>query len=194
MTKTIVADPSPTGRPAGARDPWQHVVLVIARADNGVIGSRGTIPWRLSADLRRFKALTTGKPMIMGRRTFDSLPGLLPGRRHIVVTRAHDWRAPGAEVAVGIDAALSLAGAGAVTVIGGAEIAALFLPRIDRIELTEVHLSPSGDVCLPAFDRWHEAMRVDHPAGTDSPGYSFVTLTRFPTGGPADIARGHAAA
>ncbi len=150
------------------------ITLVLARADNGVIGRDGRLPWHIPADLKRFKALTTGKPMIMGRRTFDSLPGLLPGRRHIVLTRDRDWRASGAEVAHSVDGALALA-SDDVAVIGGAEVFALFLDRADRIELTEVHGDVAGDVVVPPFDGWREVARGDHDGAT---AYSFVTLER----------------
>ncbi len=121
----------------------------LARADNGVIGVDGKLPWHLPADLRRFKAQTMGKPMIMGRKTFESFPAPLPGRRHIVLTRDAAWRAEGAEVAHSPAAALALAGPGEVAVIGGAEVFALF--AADRIELTEVHAAPHGDAIVPAF-------------------------------------------
>lgn len=154
------------------------IVFVLARADNGVIGVDGRLPWRLPVDLKRFKALTMGKPMVMGRKTFESFPAPLPGRRHIVLTRDRSWSAPGAEVAHDPDAALALAGDGEVAVIGGAEVYALLLDRADRIEMTEVHLSPSGDATVPAFAGWHETRREDHAADGDRPGYSFVTLER----------------
>ncbi len=149
------------------------ITIIVARARNGVIGRDGALPWHLPADLRRFKALTSGKPMIMGRRTFDSLPGLLPGRRHIVLTRDGDWRAPGVEVARSAEHALDLAD-GAASVIGGAEIINLFEPRADAWELTEVHRDAPGDTFLPApqNSRWHEVAREDHP------GFSFVRLER----------------
>lgn len=148
-----------------------EIVLVIARADNGVIGRDGALPWRLPEDLKRFKALTMGAPMIMGRKTFESLPGRLPGRRHIVLTRG-DWSAEGAEVANSVEKALALAAAPRVSVIGGAEIYRLFEPIADRIELTEVHASPDGDTVQPPFTGWREAAREDHGE------YSFVTLVR----------------
>jgi dihydrofolate reductase len=156
------------------------IVLVLARAQNGVIGRDNGLPWHLPADLRHFKALTQGKPMIMGRRTFESLPGLLPGRRHIVLTRDRDWQAPGAEVAHDVVGALALAGEGEVAVIGGAEIFALFLDRATRIELTEVHADVAGDATVPVPDRqaWREIERERHPAENDAPAYSFVTLVR----------------
>lgn len=151
----------------------------LARADNGVIGRDGQLPWRLPADLRRFKAQTLGRPMIMGRKTFESFPAPLPGRRHIVLTRDNGWQADGAEVAHDVEQALALAG-GDVAVIGGAEVFALFLDRADRIELTEVHLDAEGDAHVPAFDPaiWAEAAREPHPAEGDRPAYDFVTLAR----------------
>ena len=156
------------------------ITLVLARADNGVIGRDGAMPWHLPDDLRHFRAVTTGKPMVMGRKTFDSLPGLLPGRRHIVLTRDAAWRAQGAEVARDVDAALALAGPGDVAVIGGAQIFGLFLPRADRIELTEVHAAPDGDAIVPAFDAadWRETARRAHPAADGQPAFIFVTLER----------------
>ena len=158
-----------------------RVELVVARADNGAIGAGGTLPWRLPPDLRRFKALTLGAPMIMGRRTFESLPGLLPGRRHIVLTRDRDWQADGAEVAHSVAEALALAGGERVSIIGGAEIYGLFMPVADAIHLTEVHLSPEGDTFLPAPDPaiWHpELIPERHPAEGTLPAYRFVTLVR----------------
>lgn len=148
------------------------ITLIVARATNGVIGRDGALPWRIPADLTHFKALTMGKPMIMGRRTFESLPGVLPGRPHIVLTRGA-WRAPGAEVAHDVDAALALA-RGDVSVIGGAEVFALFEPLAGKWELTEVHDTPDGDVSIPAPDplRWHEVARERHD------GYDFSTLER----------------
>ncbi len=144
-----------------------------------MIGVDGRLPWHLPADLKRFKAQTMGKPMIMGRKTFESFPSPLPGRRHIVLTRDAAWRRDGAEVATSVDAALALAGEGDVAVIGGAEIFALFLPLADRIELTEVHLSPDGDATVPPFGpEWRETAREDHPADGDRPAHSFVTLER----------------
>jgi dihydrofolate reductase len=151
---------------------------ILARADNGVIGVDGRLPWHLPADLRRFKALTMGKPMVMGRKTFESFPAPLPGRRHIVLTRDRAWRAEGAEVAHEPEQALALAGAGEVAVIGGAEVFALFLDRADRVELTEVHATPEGDATVPPFDGWREVAREDHAPEGERPGYSFVTLVR----------------
>jgi dihydrofolate reductase len=148
------------------------IVFYIARADNGVIGRDGQLPWRIPADLKRFKALTMGKPMVMGRKTFESFPSPLPGRRHIVLTRDPQWTAEGAEVAHSVAAAIALAGGDEIAVIGGAEVFALFTP--DRVELTEVHDSPEGDATVPPFAPadWREVFREDHD------GYSFVTLER----------------
>ena len=160
--------------------PTPHITLILARADNGVIGRDGQLPWRLPADLKRFKALTMGKAMIMGRKTFDSLPAPLPGRRHIVLTRDAAWTAQGAEPVASGDEALALAGPGEVMVIGGVEVFKLFLPRADRIELTEVHLDAEGDVVVPPFEGLRETARDSHPAEGERPAYDFVTLERAP--------------
>ena len=154
-----------------------EIILIVARADNGVIGIDGKLPWHLPADLRRFKQLTMGAPMIMGRKTYDSLPGLLPDRRHIVLTRNTDWDEDGAETAQSVEDAMRLANAPHVSVIGGAEIYRLFLPRADRIELTEVHVEALGDTRLDPFgDDWQEIARDTHPAEGDRPAFDFVTL------------------
>ncbi|HMO77291.1 MAG TPA: dihydrofolate reductase [Sphingopyxis sp.] len=158
-----------------------EITLVIARAANGVIGAKGKMPWHLPADLRRFKRLTMGRPMIMGRKTFDSLPAVLEGRRHIVLTRDTGWQEEGAEPAASVEDALRLANAPHVMVIGGAEIHSLFLPLADRIELTEVALTPAGDAVIAAPDpaQWREIAREDHPADeAGRPAYSFVTFVR----------------
>jgi dihydrofolate reductase len=156
-----------------------EIVIIVARAENGVIGVDGRLPWHIPADLRRFKQLTIGAPMIMGRKTFESLPGLLPDRRHIVLTRDDAWGEEGAEVAHSVEAALRLANAPHVSIIGGAEIYRLFLPRADRIELTEVALEPVGDAVLEPFgDEWQEIRREAHPAQDAAPAFAFVTLKR----------------
>jgi len=151
------------------------VVLHVARSDNGIIGRDGGLPWRLPGDLKHFKTLTMGKPMIMGRRTFESLPGLLPGRRHIVLTRDADWTADGAEPAQSVEDALARAGdAAEVAVIGGAEIYALFMDRAARIELTEVHRTVEGDTKMPPLGAgWRVAKRE-----MGGPDFDFVTLER----------------
>lgn len=158
----------------------REVFLVVAVATNGVIGRDGALPWHLPADLRHFKAMTTGKPMIMGRKTFESLPGLLPGRRHIVLTRDTGWSEEGAEVAHSPDQAIALANAPHIAVIGGAEIYRQFLPHADRIEWTEVAATPDGDTRFPEFDRgeWTEVAREEHPADGRAPGFAFITLLR----------------
>ncbi|WP_108811752.1 dihydrofolate reductase [Sphingorhabdus sp. Alg231-15] len=157
-----------------------EIILILARSDNGVIGKDGTMPWHLPADLRHFKSLTQGKPMIMGRKTFDSLPGLLPGRRHIVLTRDTEWEAEGAEVVHDIQNALRIANAPHIVVIGGAEIYRLFLPQADRIALTEVHMDVDGDTVMDGFDPavWQESERESHDAENGRPAFSFVTLKR----------------
>lgn len=152
------------------------ITFYLARATNGVIGRDGQLPWRIPADLKRFKALTMGKPMVMGRKTFEGFPSPLPGRRHIVLTRG-DWTAQGAEVAHSIEEALAIAGDD-VAVIGGAQIYAQLLPHADRIELTEVHAEPEGNATVPSFGGWAEIAREDHIAENECPRYSFVTLTR----------------
>jgi len=157
------------------------ITLVVARAQNGVIGRGGKLPWHIPADLRRFKALTLGSVMVMGRKTFDSLPGLLPGRRHIVVTRDREWQAAGAEVAHSVEEALGLAGAERVSVIGGAEVFGLFLPIADRLELTEVLADVQGDTVLPdprESGAWRETWSEAHPAEDGRPPFRFVTLER----------------
>lgn len=153
------------------------IVFHLARAENGVIGRDGKLPWHLPADLKRFKAMTMGVPMVMGRKTFESFPAPLPGRRHIVLTRDRGWAAAGAEPVHSVAEALARAG-DAVAVIGGAEVFALLLDRADRIELTEVHASPAGDAVVPAFAGWREVAREDFAAEGERPGYSFVTLAR----------------
>jgi dihydrofolate reductase len=154
----------------------REIILVLARADNGVIGRDNRLPWHIPADLKHFKAVTQGKPMIMGRRTFDSLPGLLPDRRHIVLTRDRNWQAEGAEIAHDREGALALAGEGDVAIIGGAEIFALFEPVATRIELTEVHADVAGDASVPPpGPKWRELARARHDG---DPPYSFVTLVR----------------
>lgn len=156
------------------------ITLILARADNGVIGAHGKMPWHLPADLRRFKQLTMNRPMIMGRKTFDSLPAVLEGRRHIVLTHNLDWEDEGAEPVHSVEQALKSANSPHVMVIGGAEIYQIFLPLATRIELTEVHLSPQGDASIAYPDPaiWRESARVSHPADGPRPAFDFVTFTR----------------
>ncbi|MDE2560804.1 MAG: dihydrofolate reductase [Sphingomonadales bacterium] len=157
----------------------QRVSLIYARAANGTIGLGGKLPWHLPADLKRFKAMTLGRPMIMGRKTFESLGKPLPGRRHIVFTRDAGWSAPGAEVVHTVGDALELAGEGDVNVVGGAQVYGLFLPLATHVELTEVHADYEGDTHMQALGaEWVEVAREDHPAQDGRPAFSFVTLMR----------------
>jgi dihydrofolate reductase len=157
------------------------ITIVVARAQNGVIGRGGKLPWHISADLKRFKQLTMDTALVMGRRTFDSLPGILPGRRHIVLTRDRNWRARGAECAYGVEHALQLAGGEPVSVIGGSDIFALFLPLANRIELTEILEDIAGDTSWPDprhSGDWRELSSEEHPAEGGCPAYRFLTLER----------------
>ncbi|WCS24321.1 dihydrofolate reductase [Methylobacterium sp. NMS14P] len=156
------------------------VSLVAAVARNGVIGRDNGLAWRLSSDLKRFKALTMGKPMLMGRRTWDSIGRPLPGRRTLVLTRDTGFRAEGVETVHDWESALAAAGA-ELMVVGGAEIYALALPHADRLHLTEVEAEPAGDVRFPAFDRarFRETFREAHPAGPrDEHAFAFVDWER----------------
>ena len=158
-----------------------RVELIVARADNGVIGHQGRLPWHLPADLRQFKITTMGAPMIMGRKTFDSLPGLLPGREHIVITRDKGWKADGVKVAHSRDEALQLAaGAERVSVIGGAEIYHAFMPLTERIHLTEVHVAPEGDTFFPQLNSrdWNVARGHRQPANGEAPAHTFILMER----------------
>ncbi len=151
----------------------------VARARNGVIGKGAGLPWRLGADMRRFRALTSGKPVIMGRKTWESLPDRarpLPGRLNVVLTRQAEYEAKGAVVCEDWTEALAIAreqaaedGKDEVCVIGGADLYALALPRAHRIYLTEVHGEPAGDVVMPPIDEhgWREVTREAVPAGPD---------------------------
>ena len=139
------------------------IELVYAVADDGTIGDRGAMPWRLPSDLRRFKAHTTGAPLVMGRKTYESIGRPLPGRRNIVVTRQPDYAAPGCEVYGDLGTALDVATASAmrVCVIGGAEIYAQSMARADRLVVTHVHARPGGDTRMPGVDAsaWGEVSR-----------------------------------
>ncbi len=160
------------------------IYLVVAVARNGVIGVKGDLPWRLPEDLKRFKLLTLGKPVIMGRKTWDSLPKKpLPGRSNIVVTRDSAFRAPGATVAHSFEAALAEAAkehAIEIAIIGGEAIFAAALPFATYIHLTEVEAEPEGDVFMPPFDpkEWRETKR-EGPFEQNGLRYSFVTLERI---------------
>ena len=174
MTATVV------GRP--------HIVLIVAVAENGVIGAGGSIPWRLKTDQQRLKAITLGKPVVMGRKTFESLRRPLPGRTNIVVTRDANYRAGGAVVATSFEQARAVALGDAlrrfateIAIIGGAEIYAQWMDAADRLDVTEVHARPEGDTRFPAIDpaRWEEVSRLRNPAGPDdSADFSYVTYRR----------------
>jgi dihydrofolate reductase len=157
-------------------------------AENGVIGRDNALPWRLKSDLHHFRALTLGRPVLMGRKTFLSIGRPLPKRTNIVLTRDPAFTAPGIVVTPDFECALATArgdalrrGADSIAVIGGAEIFRRLLPLARRLELTLVHARPQGDVFLPEFDRstWREVSRSEHPpAADDSAGYAFIRYER----------------
>ena len=165
-----------------------EVVLIAAVAENGVIGSHGTIPWRLKSDMKRLKALTLRKPVVMGRTTFASIGRPLPGRTNIVVTRDPDFRSPGVVATNSFADARAIALGDAlrrfateIAIIGGAEIYAQWMDRADRLEITEVHARPDGDTRFAAIDAkdWEEVARMRNPAGpADSADFSYVTYRR----------------
>src|SRR3954469_23247492 len=161
---------------------------MVAVAENGVIGSNGAIPWRVRSDVLRLKAMTMGKPVVMGRKTFESLPRPLPGRTNIVVTRDPNYRAGGAIVTTCFTNARAVALGDAlrrfateIAVIGGAEIYAQWMDDADRLEVTEVHARPEGDTLFPTIDatEWEEVARVRHSAAAgESADFSYVTYRR----------------
>ncbi len=154
------------------------ISIVVARAINGTIGHDNRMPWHIPGDLKRFKALTMGSVMLMGRKTFDSLPGVLLGRRHIVLTRDPAWAADGVEVAHDLQQLFAIAGDEPISVIGGADVFRMFLPLADRIELTEVLGEIEGDTVLDdprTAGSWREVAREDHEG---EPPFRFVTLER----------------
>jgi len=165
-----------------------RVALVVAVAENGVIGKGGKLPWHISSDLKFFRAVTMDKPIVMGRKTFDSIGKPLDGRDNIVITRNKEFSANGVHVVPGIDEALELARKKAeerscdeISIIGGAQIYKLTLPFADVIYLTEVHTEPEGDATFPELDKkvWKEVSRERHDAGArDSADYSLVVLER----------------
>jgi dihydrofolate reductase len=167
-----------------------EVVLIVAVAQNGVIGRDNTIPWRLKADQQRFKTLTLSKPVIMGRKTFESLRRPLPGRTNIVITRDPNYRASGAVVTTSLENAFNIARGEAlrrsvteIIIMGGVDIYTRTLPMVNRLEITEVHAEVEGDTRFPAIDNavWEEVARVRHPAGPDdSADFSYVTYRRRP--------------
>ena len=165
-----------------------EIVLVVAVAENGVIGRDNAIPWRLKSDQQRFKAITLNKPVVMGRKTFELLRRPLPGRTNIVVTRDPNYRARGAVVTTSFENARAVAHGDAlrrfateIAVIGGAEIYAQWMAVASRLEITEVHARPEGDTHFALIDpaAWEEVARVRNPAGPDdSADFSYVTFRR----------------
>ena len=158
--------------------------LIYARAANGVIGLNGDLPWHIPADLKRFKRLTDGRPIIMGRKTFQSLPGLLPSRRHIVLSRREGWDWEGAELAHDTQEAVAMAAhdnaAGEAAVIGGAAIFDVLEPLANRLELTQIHADYPGDVFMPEpRPWWREVAREDHEGEGKHPAFSFITYKRI---------------
>jgi len=153
------------------------ISLIVAVSANGVIGRGGELPWHLSDDLKRFKQLTLGKPIVMGRKTFESIGRALPGRQNIVLTRQSEFAADDCDVVSSIDAAIAASGdAGEVVVIGGSEIYKLFLPLAERIYMTRVQIDVDGDVRFPELDDelWQETERENHDAD-DLNEYEFTT-------------------
>lgn len=157
-------------------------IAIVAMADNGVIGRGNALPWRLPDDLRRFKALTIGHTVLMGRRTFESLARPLPERRNLVLTRDRRWSAPGCvAVHTPAEALEGVGDSGWLFVIGGAQVFRAFWPFVKRVELTEVHATIDGDTRLQGFDRdaWVATFREEHAADArHAQAFSFVTLQR----------------
>ena len=161
---------------------YPTITLIAARARNGVIGRNNQMPWKIPGEQAYFKRMTMGHPIVMGRKTWESIGRPLPGRRNIVVTRNREYRASGADVVGNLDNALLLTeDADEVFVIGGGELFAEALPRAKRLLLTEIDADHDGDTTMPAPDRsqWREVSREHHPpAGDRSFGYSFVVYER----------------
>jgi len=153
------------------------ISLIVAVSANGVIGRGGELPWHLSDDLKRFKQLTLGRPIVMGRKTFESIGRALPGRQNIVLTRQSEFAADDCDVVSSIDAAIAASSdAGEIVVIGGSEIYKLFLPLAERIYMTRVHIDVDGEVRFPELDDelWQESERENHDAD-DLNEYEFTT-------------------
>lgn len=153
-----------------------HIVLVVAVAENGVIGRDNALPWRLKSDMRHFRRVTMGKPVVMGRKTYRSIGKPLPGRTTIVLSRDPDFAAERVAVAASLGAALDVAradalrrGADAIAVIGGADVFAQTMPFADRIILTRVRAHPPGDVVFPAIspEHWRETQQTTHDRGPE---------------------------
>lgn len=158
--------------------------LIVAASENNVIGAAGGMPWHLPADLKHFKATTMGKPIVMGRRTFEAIGRALPGRRSIVVTRNASFSAPGVETAASLEAALELTGeAEEIMVTGGGELYRAALPLAQRIYLTRIHATVEGDTFFPELtpSDWHEVAHEDYaPDEKNAHTLSFITLERLP--------------
>lgn len=177
-----------------------EIILVAAVADNGVIGQGGRLPWRLKSDLAHFRAVTMGKPVVMGRKTYASIGRPLKGRTNVVVSRDRTFTAPGVLVAPSVEAALEAArgdalrrGADAIAVIGGADLYAQCMTRADRLVITQVHLRPTGDTKFPIIDSnaWSETGRSEHQAGPgDEAGFTVIEYQRI-TGGAAPSGHGN---
>ena len=159
----------------------RDAVAIVAMADNGVIGRGNGLPWHLPDDLKRFKILTMGHAMLMGRKTWDSIGRPLPGRRSLVLSRNPRWHAQGAERVATVEEAAARSGEATLFVIGGAEVFSIAWPLVGRVELTEVHAQPAGDTRLSGFVRseWRETFRERHAADArHAHPFSFVTLVR----------------
>lgn len=144
------------------------ISLIVAASTNNVIGVKGDLPWRLSADLRRFKTITMGKPIVMGRKTYESIGRPLPGRQNIVITRQAGFIAEGCDVVISPEAAIEAAGdAGEIMIIGGSHIYEIFLPQADRIYLTRVHADVEGDAFLPEIKEDDWAIMAEESHGAD---------------------------
>ncbi len=158
------------------------ISIIVAMDKKGVIGLEGVLPWRLSADLKHFKAITMGKPLVMGRKTHESIGRSLPGRKNIVLTRANDFDAEGCTIVHSLDDAFQAAGdVDEIIIMGGSRIYDQSLARAGRLYLTEVHADVSGDVYFPEFDKaeWLELERQDHSADEKNDfDYSFVVMER----------------
>lgn len=155
--------------------------IIVAMAHNNVIGANNGLPWHLPADLKHFKAITMGKPIVMGRKTFQSIGRPLPGRRNIVITRDRNWHADGVEIAESVEIAAQLtADDQEAMIIGGAQIYSAFLPAADRLYVTEIDKDVAGDTYFPSISEkdWMEISRTSHDAKDEAPPYSFVMYER----------------
>lgn len=155
--------------------------IIVAMAKDRVIGAKNDLPWHLPEDLKYFKATTLGKPIVMGRKTFDSIGRPLPGRQNIVVTRNAEWTHDGVDVAPSLDAAIAMAGdVPEVMITGGAQIFEMALPTVNKLYITEIELEVAGDTFFPEFSKaeWQEVSRESYPADEGKPAYAFVVYER----------------